>query len=311
MIGELWNMYPELINEQVIYQNPFLAMRIWQIDSVHRVPEETKRQLEQDWLQRRFVKWHYHKEVEFLLVMRGELTAFSSDERLILRAGDIGLFGSGEPHTSLATDADLSYLVFQIDLHQYWDQSTLGSMRHFSEVIRPLSALNYVYRDNAEVRDATAALIRDIHQEMNEKRIGYELAVSSRIKNMLLLLLRNDKQFKLHYSDNGLIDRMQPALDYVDKHLGEKLTVEALSKTMNMSYTYFIKQFKTAVGMPFTDYVTYKRIKKAEQQILTGNASIAEIAESVGMTNVGHFYDMFRRINQCTPRQFKDRLAPD
>lgn len=303
-------MYPELFNEQVVYQNPFLAMRIWQIDGPHGATEEAKRQMELDWLQKRFVKWHYHKEVEFLLVLRGELTAFSSDERLILREGDVGLFGSGEPHTSLQTDADLSYLVFQIDLHQYWDQSTLGSMRHFSEVIRPLSALNYVYRTNGNVKETTARLIREIHQEMNDKLLGYELAVSSRFKNMLLLLLRGDTERKLHYSDNGLLDRMQPALDYVDKHLGDKLTIEALSRTMNMSYTYFIKQFKAAVGMPFTDYVTYKRIKKAEQQILTGSSSIAEIAEAVGMTNLGHFYDMFRRINHCTPRQFKDRLDP-
>lgn len=303
-------MYPELRNEQVVYQNPFLAIRIWQIDVTYRVPEETKRQLEQDWLQKRFLKWHYHKEVEFLYIMKGEMMAFCPDERLVLKEGDVGLFGSNEPHTTVHTDAEISYLVFQIDLHQYWDQSTLGSMRHFSEVIRPLSALNYVYRDDEQVRRQTAELIREIHQEMNEMQIGYELAVSSRIKNMLLLLLRNDKQSKLHYSDNGLIDRMQPALDYVDKHLADKLTIEALSKTMNMSYTYFIKQFKAAVGMPFTDYVTYKRIKKAEQQILTGNASIAEIAESVGMTNLGHFYDMFRRINHCTPRQFKDRLDP-
>lgn len=303
-------MYPDLINEQVIYQNPFLAIRIWQIDDTRRAAEETKRQLEQDWLQRRFYKWHYHKEVEFLLVLNGELTAFCPDERIVLREGDIGLFGANEPHTSLPTDTALSYLVFQIDLQQYWDQSTLSSMRHFSEVIRPLSSLNYVYRDNAEVRRQTAELIRDIHREMNEKRLGYELAVSSCIKNILLLLLRNDKQFKLHYSDNGLLDRMQPALQYIDNHLAEKLTVEVLSKTMNMSYTYFIKQFKAAVGMPFTDYVTYKRMKRAEQQLLTSNASIAEIAESVGMTNVGHFYEMFRRINHCTPRQFKDRLLP-
>jgi AraC-like DNA-binding protein/mannose-6-phosphate isomerase-like protein (cupin superfamily) len=303
-------MYPELINEQVVYQNPFLAMRIWQIDALHRATEETKRQLELDWLQKRYVKWHYHKEVEFLHVLKGELTAFCANERLILREGDICLFGANEPHHTIQTDAEISYLVFQIDLHQYWDQSTLGSMRHFSEVIRPLSALNYIYRTNSEVRETTAMLIKDIQQEMNEKQLGYELAVSSRFKNILLLLLRNDNEFKLHYSDNGLIDRMQPALDYVDKHLGEKLTIEALSKTMNMSYTYFIKQFKTAVGMPFTDYVTYKRIKKAEQQLLTGTASIAEIAEAVGMTNLGHFYDMFRRINDCTPRQFKDRLDP-
>ncbi|WP_027087534.1 helix-turn-helix domain-containing protein [Cohnella panacarvi] len=305
-------MYPELRNEHVIYQNPFLAIRIWQIDGEirHRVTEETKRQSELEWRLKRYVKWHYHKEVEFLLVLRGELTVFCPDEQLVLKEGDIGLFGSNEPHHSLQTDAELRYLVFQIDLHQYWDQSTLGSMRHFAEVIRPLSALNYIYQNDSEVREKTAALIRNIHQEMNDKRIGYELAVSSQIKNILLLLLRNDTECKLHYSDSGLLDRMQPALDYVDKHLGEKLTVETLSRKMNMSYTYFIKQFKAAVGMPFTDYVTYKRIKKAEQQLLTGSASIAEIAESVGMTNLGHFYDMFRRINHCTPRQFKDRLDP-
>jgi len=303
-------MFPDMHNEEVVYQNPFLAMRIWQIDSPQPAAEAARRQFELDWMQKRYVKWHYHKEVEFLLILRGELTAFCSDEQLVLRDGDVGLFGAYEPHTSMHTDAALVYYVFQIDLHKYWDQSTLNSMRHFSEVIRPLSALNYIYRENKEVRDKTAQLITEIHQEMNDKQIGYELAVSSRIKSMLLLLLRNDTRRKLHYSDNDLLDRMQPALSYVDMHLSEKLSVDTLCRQMNMSYTYFVKMFKKAVGMPFTDYVAYKRIKKAEQQLLTNNASIAEVAESVGMTNLGHFYDTFRRYNNCTPRQFKERLDP-
>ncbi len=301
-------MYPEMRNEQVVYQNPFLAMRIWQIDSKGRASEAARHQLELDWKHKRFVKWHYHKEVEFLLIVRGELTAFCSEEQLILRDGDIALFGANEPHVSMQTDSELIYFVFQIDLHKYWDQSTLNSMKHFSEVIRPLSTLNYIYRDNQEIRVKTAELIREIYQEMNDQEIGYELAVSSRIKNILLLLLRHDTENKLHYSDNDWLDRMQPALDYVDNHLSDKLSVDALCKQMNMSYTYFIKMFKKAVGMPFTDYVTYKRIKKAEQQLLTKNISIAEVAESVGFTNLGHFYDMFRRYNGCTPKEFKSRL---
>jgi AraC-like DNA-binding protein/mannose-6-phosphate isomerase-like protein (cupin superfamily) len=301
-------MYPEMHNEQVVYQNPFLAMRIWQIDSKRQASELARHQLELDWKHKRFGKWHYHKEVEFLLIIRGELTAFCSEEQLVLRSGDIALFGANEPHVSMQTDSQLVYYVFQIDLHKYWDQSTLNSMKHFSEVIRPLSTMNYVYRNNQEVRKQTAQLIREIYREMNEQEIGYELAVSSLIKNMLLLLLRHDSERKLHYSDNDWLDRMQPVLDFIDTHLNEKLTVEDLSKRINMSYTYFIKMFKKAVGMPFTDFVTYKRIKRAEQQLLTQSFSVSEVAESVGFTNLGHFYDMFRRYNDCTPREFKTRF---
>jgi AraC-like DNA-binding protein len=302
-------MYPEMRHEQVVYQNPFLAVRIWQIDAAKPAVKEIQFRTEQAWKQKQYSQWHYHGEVEFLVILKGEMTAFCTEERLVLRKGDIALFGSSEPHTTIQTkDGPLSYIVLQIDLRKYWDLSTLNSMQHFWEVIRPLSALNYVYKDNRDARSQTAALIREIYREMNDKQIGYELAVSSRIKNILLLLLRHDCERFLHYYDNRLLERLQPAIDYVEDHLNEKLSVSEVSGLVNMSYTHFIKTFKKAVGMSFTDFVVYKRIKKAEQMLLTSNDSIAEVAESVGISNLGHFYDMFRRYNDCSPKQFKDRL---
>lgn len=302
-------MYPEMLHEQVIYQNPFLAMRIWQIDSLDPVPEEIRLRTEQDWKQKRYDEWHYHEEIEILLILRGELTIFSKEEQLVLRKGDIAIFGSSEPHKTLQTkDGSLSYLVFQLDLRKYWDTSTLNSMRHFSEVLRPLSTLNYIYREKRDVRAQTAAYIREIYHEMNTNAIGYELAVSSLIKNILLLLLRHDSKLQLNYNDNPLLERFQPVVDYVEEHLSEKLSVTELSSLTNMSYTHFIKSFKKAFGMSFTDFVVYKRIKKAEQQLLTSEHSIAEVAESVGISNLGHFYDLFKRHNDCSPKQFKDRL---
>ncbi|HIW32578.1 MAG TPA: AraC family transcriptional regulator [Candidatus Paenibacillus intestinavium] len=303
-------MYHDMRHEKVIYQNPFLSMRIWQNDTAQPTTEEVRLNLEHAWEKKQYFEWHYHEEVEFLLILKGEITAFCIEERLVLRKGDIALFGSSEPHTTIQSKGgSLSYIIIQIDLRKYWDQSTLNSMKHFSEVIRPLSALNYVYKENREVRTVTATHIREIYREMNDKHIGYELAVSSRIKNILLLLLRHDEQLQLNYNDNRLLDQIQPAVDYVEKHLSEKLPVADLSRLLNMSYTHFIKTFKKAVGMSFTDFVAYKRIKKAEQQLLTNNdASIAEVAESVGINNVGHFYELFRRYNDCSPKQFKDRL---
>jgi len=302
-------MYPEMRHEQVVYQNPFLAIRIWRIDSKTLPSEDIRRKQEQNWKQQRYSDWHYHEEVEFLLILQGEMTAFNREERMVLREGDIALFGSSEPHTTMqSTDGDTSQLVFQIDLRNYWDTSTLNNMQMFSEVIRPLSSLNYIYRENREVRDHTAALILDIYREMNECTLGYELAVSSRIKAMLLLLLRNDTRKVLNMNDNRLIGKLRPAVDYVEANLSEKLSVAEISGRLNMSYTHFIKTFKKAVGMSFTDFVVYKRIKKAEQLLLTSDASIAEVAVSVGISNLGHFYDMFRRMNGCSPKQFRGSL---
>ncbi|MFC5470273.1 helix-turn-helix domain-containing protein [Cohnella suwonensis] len=302
-------MYPDMRHEQVVYQNPFLAMRIWQIDSVGRMADDWLRKKEQDWRLQKYSDWHYHEEVEFLLILEGELTCFHREERFALQGGDVAVFGSSEPHLTVHTkEGAISYIVFQIDLRKYWDPSTLGSMQHFSEVIRPLSSMNYIYRENAEARRRTASLIREIYEEMNDARIGYELAVSSRIKNILLLLLRHDTRLMLNYNDNLLLGRLQPAVDYVEANLSEKLSVPDICPMVNMSYTHFIKTFKKAVGMTFTDFVVHKRILKAEQLLLTSDSSIADVAESVGISNLGHFYDMFRRQNGCSPKQFKDRL---
>jgi len=295
-------MHPGMRHEQVVYQNPRLAVRIWKLQSEPHANCDPIEKL------RRSPPWHYHEEVELLLILGGELNVFYGEEQLALGQGDVALFGSSEPHWTMHTSGQLDYIVFQINLHHYWDPSTMNSMKHFSEVIRPLSSLNYLFREHPEARRQIAELIQDIFDEMNASQIGYELAVTARIKSILLLLLRFDTRRMLDYTDNQLALRLQPAIDYVEAHLHEKLTVEALSKRLNISYTYFIKLFKQAVGMSFTDFVNYKRIKRAEQQLLTSDQSIAEIAEAAGMSNLGHFYDLFRRYNGCSPKQFKDRL---
>jgi len=289
-------------HEQVAYQNPHLAVRIWKLQSDHAWHCGPVEKL------RRSPPWHYHEEVELLLLLNGELTVFYGEDQLVLHQGDVAIFGSSEPHWTLHSGGRLDHIIFQINLHQYWDPSTLNCMKHFSEVIRPLSALNYIFAEYPDARKQIATLIEEIFHEMNAGQIGYELAVTARIKSILLLLLRYDRRHMLSYTDNQLIGRMQPAIDYIEAHLSEKLTVEALSRHLSISYTHFIKLFKKAVGMSFTDFVNYKRIKKAEQQLLTSDISISEIAESVGMSNLGHFYDLFRRYNDCSPKQFKDRL---
>lgn len=46
----------------------------------------------------------------------------------------------------------------------------------------------------------------------------------------------------------------------------------------------------------------------AERLLLTEDLSIASISEIIGMNSMGHFYKVFRRFNQCAPKEFRDKM---
>ncbi|WP_460748520.1 helix-turn-helix domain-containing protein, partial [Micromonospora schwarzwaldensis] len=73
------------------------------------------------------------------------------------------------------------------------------------------------------------------------------------------------------------------------------IELEAVSRMAGMSYHYFSRYFKKTMGVPFTDYVNRKRIAAAERLLVTSGRSVGDIAVSVGIDNMAHFYELFRR----------------
>ncbi|OCT11598.1 AraC family transcriptional regulator [Paenibacillus pectinilyticus] len=288
----------EIKNEEVVYQNPLLFLKIWEIkhDQPHfGIPEP--------WT------WHWHKQVEFLVVTQGQLGIQTKDTYTIMEAGDIMVLGSSQPHrTYKHSEAPLHQIVFQIDLTQHFDLSTLAYLHLFSELTHSLEPFNALFRANAAVRASAYRLISQICEESQSRQIGYELAIVAAIKQLLLLLLRNDQRGLSGLTEDSGISRLRPALSYIDEHLTERITVEDVCRILNLSYHYFIKYFKKVMGLSFIDYVNYKRIKKAERLLLTGDLSIMEISYEAGIQNMAQFYKLFKRYNQCSPKEFKLRL---
>lgn len=288
----------EIRNEEVVYQNPLLFLKIWEIKL-----DFPQFDLPDPWT------WHWHKQVEFLVVTHGQLAIQTKDAYTVMEAGDVMLLGSSQPHrTHKYSEAPLHQIVFQIDLTQHFDLSTLAYLHLFSELTHSLEPFNILFRSNSAVRATAYQLILQIYEESQSRQIGYELAIVAAIKHLLLLLLRNDQRDLTGLTEDSGISRLRPALDYIDKHLAERITVDEVCSLLNLSYHYFIKYFKKVMGLSFIDYVNYKRIKKAERLLLTGDLSIMEISFAVGIQNMAQFYKLFKRHNQCSPKEFKQRL---
>lgn len=288
----------EAINEEVIYQNPLLFLKIWEIYSDAQYYDTLEK-----W------PWHYHKEVEFLAVVEGHLGIQSRRNYKILGPGDVMILGASQPHRSHKPLTDkLRYIVFQVDLIRHFDQSTMPYLYCFSELTQPLNKLNYIFEQDDQIKKQAFSIIIDVFNESQIQQRGYELSISSSIKRLMLLMLRSDSQNVLNYTEETDLNRLRPVLDFVDAHLAEKIYVEDACALLNLSYHYFIKYFKKIMGISFVDYINYKRIKKSELLLLTSELSILEVSYEVGITNMAQFYKLFKRFNNCSPKEFKQRM---
>jgi AraC-like DNA-binding protein/mannose-6-phosphate isomerase-like protein (cupin superfamily) len=282
----------EFYNEKVAYENPLLSIKVFQAQRTHDF----------------FINWHYHREIELLLVNEGVLDVYIDEEVVRLEAGDVAIIGARQLHRDRSLGTPMDYIVLQFDLEQFFDHSTMPYMRFFSETKNPLSRANYIFQENKTANKEAADCIRAILQEVTGKQTGYELAVSMIIKKLLLLLIRSDSKKMLAEGEDFDRARLRSVLDFVEEHLNDRIQVEDVCKMANMSYYYFVKFFKKAIGLSFTEYVNYRKIKWAERILLTKDLSVSEVGDRIGMPNMAHFYKMFKKYNECSPKQFQKRM---
>lgn len=282
--------------EPIHYQNPQLCIKVWKFS--HIGDEQFGPQ-----------PWHYHKEIEFILVLEGIHEMYTPSQSYKLHPGEVMVIGSSQLHKpQIRAGQQASYLVLHVDLEPYFDPAMMHYTRHFMEVMNPLDDLNYLFSKYPNVQAEVGKILLHIHEEVMQRKKGYEIAVSMHIKHLLLTLLRNDDEQLLSAHEYVDADLLRPVVAHIEKNLGDKIDMAEVSRLAGMSYVYFSKYFKKKMSLSFTEFVNRKRISKAKRLLVTGNMNITDIADAVGLENMAHFYELFKRFNGCTPKQFKENM---
>jgi len=99
--------------------------------------------------------------------------------------------------------------------------------------------------------------------------------------------------------------RIRRLLDYIEQHLGEDLSLEAMAAEVNLSPIYLARAFRSTVGEPPHQYVVRRRVEHA-RRLLAGTAlSITEIALAVGFSSQSHLSNWFRRLVGVSPAVYR------
>ncbi|MDF2922363.1 MAG: AraC family transcriptional regulator [Paenibacillaceae bacterium] len=253
--------------------------------------------------------WHCHANSEWIMVRKGEVQVDFDATTLSLSQGQVALIALSQPHRIRLLAPGTCYVSLRFDLPAFLESNSAAYLPHFERDSRACDSINTLFIDHPEACREAAVYMEEICREISAQSACYELAVSMHIKQMLLLLIRNQAPGQMtEYCGSMERLRIKPVLDYIEAHLDDRISVEEVCGLVHMSYNYFIKFFKKETGQTFLQYVHNQKIKRAAHLLLTSNISVSEVCGRISIENMAHFYKLFKRINGCSPKQFQCRM---
>ncbi|HOC28203.1 MAG TPA: response regulator [Treponemataceae bacterium] len=106
--------------------------------------------------------------------------------------------------------------------------------------------------------------------------------------------------------------RMSPiilkACTIINENLSQEISLEEISRRVEISPFYFSKLFKEETGENFIDYITMCRMQRAKDLLRDHSRSIKEISAESGYSDPNYFSKLFKKIVGLTPTEFRESI---
>lgn len=97
------------------------------------------------------------------------------------------------------------------------------------------------------------------------------------------------------------IEKIQEAVDYIENNLLEELSAEVIGKAIKYSSSSFQNLFSAITGYSVMEYVRFRRLSCAADELIGGRVTVTEIAFKYGYDTVEAFSKAFKRLFRCAP----------
>lgn len=154
---------------------------------------------------------------------------------------------------------------------------------------RLMAAMDEIVRNH---RPASSLLADTIAQALAKRIIAIKYRDNGRplqVKNLNRLGNRQIRQVR----------------EFVEANLAADIKLSAMAGICNVSSEYFLRLFKSTVGVSPHQYVLNLRIGRAKALLASPGASLSDIAAECGFCHQQHMTSTFRRVTGVTPGTYR------
>ena len=261
-----------------------------------------------DDLERDRVPWHWHDELEAVLITSGETMLCAGEDHYTLKKGQGFFINANVLHSAEGTKGThcrYHSLVF----HPRLIGGDIDSV-FWQAYVRPLigSGMRSLALDGSQPWHPSALnSIEQAWQEGIADRPGYEFRVRAALSELVFLLASHSTTEAPFVSErvhrNG--ERIKQMLRYIQQNYAEELTVAGIAASALIGESEALRCFRETIGMSPIQYVKRFRIQKASELLTSTDEKAADIGAMCGFQDTSYFTRAFREIKGVSPGMYR------
>ena len=252
--------------------------------------------------------WHFHHELELVLIKESHGTRFIGDNISPFQAGELVLIGENLPHMWQNHDSyfedDSEKMATAIGIH--FKKDFLGS--HFFDIpeMKHISRLFEKARLGISFKNPDDAIIKKmedmLHEAPFQKTVSLIEILNSLTQHEEIELLSSDGYSdSFQHIDN---ENMVKTYEYVYKNFTKSIYLKDVADLVHMNPASFSRFFKRINQKTFSRFLNEVRVGYACKLMIENPSDITSICFESGYNNISNFNRQFKTIKGMSPSNY-------
>ena len=231
-----------------------------------------------------------HPMPELTYVDQGELHSVADGQDLLLKQGDMVIYGPNQWHMQYAE---------------------IGVAPRFVTISFDLAGgeLTPLLNRKFQAPQGVMMLLQNMLREQERMDAYSSDIILAQLSLLLLTLLRENaapsgrklQGANVIHSENEIIRLAQ---QYITNHIREKLTVPMVARQVDVSPSYLTVLFHKNLQISPGEYIRRIKLQESKQMIRENNLNFTEIASALQYSTVHHFSRQFKEKFGITPTEY-------
>lgn len=239
---------------------------------------------------------HFHADhAELILIQKGSCQVRVAGGQEAVQAGDFVLCSAGEPHACWTQDGKQATVIscgFTRLLCRGREENCFLEQRE-----RPIVHAGEGSQALEQILLSLMQAAQDAH-EQSQEICSYLSAAAI----LLALRLQRAAEEQIEQARYSLGIRTQL---YLDRHYTEPLTLDGIAQAMGVSKYHLDRVFLAGAGCTPVQYITRRRIARAQALLASTDQSIQRIALQCGYSSYTNFTSVFRKHVGRSPGDYR------
>lgn len=267
-----------------------------------------------DDLSRYDIDWHWHEEMEAVVLTAGSVVFAAGNRKFTLQAGEGFFINSGALHGAWSLDTSgcqFHSLVFHPRLVGGSTDSVF-----YQNYVKPLmenkAMEGFVLSPRIPWQADACVAIESAWQACASETVGYEFQVRTNLSQLLCLLQSSSPDvIAVNKKQQRSAERMKGMLRFIHDRFAQDLNTEQIAASVGISESECLRCFRTTIGTTPIQYLRQYRIQKSAQMLADSQNSVTEVAARCGFQDVSYFTKTFRELRGCAPSEYRKQFAEE